>query len=238
MFQSGFLHILVISSYQILVVCSERDVYIDAGGRNGDTLRYFARDPLPSDKHSSAGAFKKVLNPKGKDVSNFHIHVFEALPSWCVGIDRVYRRGLSTGWKMKSFHLHCPTAVWDVNGTVNFFEDGRLKSRKAGSSIFRQKNSSRNPVQVSALDFSGWMKESFQERDYILLKMDIEGAEYKVLTKMIKDNTLCLIDKLVIEWHCQEKKEHCGGMDLVSRKAILSSLDKARSCGLHVVEWH
>lgn len=42
--------------------------------------------------------------------------------------------------------------------------------------------------------------------------MDIEGAEYNVLSKMIKDKSLAYIDELYVEWHYKkidiDFKEH------------------------------
>ena len=37
--------------------------------------------------------------------------------------------------------------------------------------------------------------------DIIFGKMDIEGAEYHVLPKMIKDGTIKYINEIYIEWH-------------------------------------
>jgi FkbM family methyltransferase len=58
-----------------------------------------------------------------------------------------------------------------------------------------------DPVLVECIDFSKWIKDNFSKEDYIFLKMDIEGSEYKILPKMINDGTISYIDALVIEWH-------------------------------------
>ena len=57
------------------------------------------------------------------------------------------------------------------------------------------------PVSVECIDFSKWIKDNFSKEDYIFVKMDIEGSEYKILPKMIEDGTMSYIDTLVIEWH-------------------------------------
>ena len=48
-------------------------------------------------------------------------------------------------------------------------------------------------VQVEAVDFSKWLENTFQADDYIVLKMDIEGSEYEVLSKMMVDNSIDLV---------------------------------------------
>ena len=43
--------------------------------------------------------------------------------------------------------------------------------------------------------------DNFSKDDYIVIKMDIEGAEYKVLPKMIEDGSIEYINSAYIEWH-------------------------------------
>lgn len=54
---------------------------------------------------------------------------------------------------------------------------------------------------VPCIDFSQWLKREFTSDDFIHLKLDIEGAEYEVLQKMMADKTIELIKELVCEWH-------------------------------------
>lgn len=55
--------------------------------------------------------------------------------------------------------------------------------------------------EVKSIDFSSFLKETVNEEDYVLIKMDIEGSEFSVLDKMIKDNTIELIDDIYVEFH-------------------------------------
>ena len=48
---------------------------------------------------------------------------------------------------------------------------------------------------------SKWITDNFTKDDYIILKMDIEGAEYEVLNKMIDDNSIKYINKLYVDFH-------------------------------------
>ena len=59
---------------------------------------------------------------------------------------------------------------------------------------------------VEQIDLSAWMKASFSKDDFLVLKMDIEGAEHEVLPKMIRDGTLSLVDVLL--WECHTKHAH------------------------------
>jgi FkbM family methyltransferase len=56
-------------------------------------------------------------------------------------------------------------------------------------------------LEVKCIDFSKYLKNNFNKNDYVICKMDIEGAEYDVLGKLIDDGTIDLIDEIYIEWH-------------------------------------
>lgn len=59
----------------------------------------------------------------------------------------------------------------------------------------------RNEIKVECIDFCDFLKQNTTQNDAIIIKFDIEGAEYQVLEKMIKNNLLKNIKKIYIEWH-------------------------------------
>lgn len=87
-------------------------------------------------------------------------------------------------------------AVWIKDGTVNFHIGGRDDSASvagtSGHSDFITKR-------VKCIDFSKFVSEL--PDDYIVCSMDIEGAEYQVLEKMLQDKTIDKINELDIEFH-------------------------------------
>ena len=68
---------------------------------------------------------------------------------------------------------------------------------------------SHHPVNVSALHFAAWIKDEIVGRRVpdgakppaILMKLDIEGDELKVLENMLKLNVLCAINLITWEYH-------------------------------------
>ena len=83
--------------------------------------------------------------------------------------------------------------------------------------------------EVEAIDFSKWVLENFTEEDFIILKMDIEGSEYKVLPKMIEDGSIKFINKLIIEWHNWQFPQY---------NELTSSLStEISSSGVQVIGW-
>ena len=91
-------------------------------------------------------------------------------------------------------------AIWIDNDIHNFnLQRGGVSG---ASSLFMKTNLRHFKIaQVRCIDFSKWILDKFNKDDYIILKLDIEGAEYDVLEKMIKDGSLEYINKLLIEWH-------------------------------------
>lgn len=91
-------------------------------------------------------------------------------------------------------------AIWNKEGTIEFFlgddtlSSSLLKDKKTG-------NLSKIPVKVDSVDFGQWLKKRFELKDYIFVKLDIEGAEYEVLDKMLADGTIAYVDRLYVEFH-------------------------------------
>lgn len=90
-------------------------------------------------------------------------------------------------------------AVWVEDTTLTFYY-GKNKPGRSGSLILGKKDTTRSTTQVTAIDFDKWIKDTFKN-DKIILKMDIEGAEYKVLDHMIKGGSINNLELLFIEWH-------------------------------------
>lgn len=120
-----------------------------------------------------------------------------------------------------------PKAVWIEDGIVTFWESGRENAgfvagtSYAGAPIKKRK--------VPAIDFSYFVSQL--PRAYIYCSMDIEGSEYKVLEKMIKDNTINRINMIEIEFHHRFMKDYTE----VESLAIVRELNK-RNVGVILKE--
>jgi len=101
-------------------------------------------------------------------------------------------------------------AAWVCDGELKFYLSKRNPSLVQGSSVYREKRTGNldkeHPQKIPCIDFSKWIKNTFQPDDNIIVKMNIEGAEYDILEKMIADDTLKYIKKLFVQFHW----ERCG----------------------------
>jgi FkbM family methyltransferase len=90
-------------------------------------------------------------------------------------------------------------AVWIENTkqtlvVCNDIDASHLASESCGASV-------QNNVEVECIDFSTWTSAHIAPSDYAILKMDIEGAEFSVLSKLIADGTIHLYKECWVEWH-------------------------------------
>ena len=91
-------------------------------------------------------------------------------------------------------------AIWINDDGVDFY----IGIDTSSSSIMKHKNTgdiSKVPTKVESVDFGQWLKRNFKRQDFILVKLDIEGAEYAVLEKMLGDGTIKYVDVLFAEFH-------------------------------------
>lgn len=157
-----------------------RRVLVDCGANNCNVLRDFIR------QHPG-----------------FEFHAFEPQPELA-----------GEGARVIAEHPGVPItftnkAVWVRDETLPMFLATHWgpTTHKGGSSLLQKhaKGISAidydHPVNVEAFDFSNWLAETVTAQDYVIVKMDIEGAEYDVLEKIIRDGNAGLIDELIIEWH-------------------------------------
>lgn len=121
------------------------------------------------------------------------------------------------------------SVAWVSGGTTEFFQskrDEKLSASQVATS-FRCNDSSHmrgnphgsatmvdakshwnrfirkgQPVQVGMRDFAQWFAAlKLAARDYVVLKIDIEGAEHAVLQSLLEQPHACEVDEWLVEWH-------------------------------------
>ena len=108
--------------------------------------------------------------------------------------------------QLQEIHQDNPTihiqnsAVW-INDDVKKFH--LSEEYTDGSSLLNSLNNLKDDhyLEIPCFDLSTWIADTFSEEDYLILKLDIEGAEYEVLNKLIDDGNISLINELWGEWH-------------------------------------
>ena len=108
-------------------------------------------------------------------------------------------------------------AAWIEDGEVEF---ARVRGLRGwDSTVMRAKNArgewtgAGEVIRVPCFDFSSWLR-GLPERP--IVKLDVEGAEFPILEKLVEDGSDVLVAELLVEWHDDKM-----AADHAERKAIL-----------------
>ena len=110
-------------------------------------------------------------------------------------------------------------AAWVEDGQIEFAHVSGL--RGWDSTVMRDKNARNewaraDAIQVPCFDFSAWLR-GLPERP--IVKLDVEGAEFPILERLVDEGTDLLVAELLVEWHDDKMPAYEG------RKAeLLTSL--------------
>lgn len=152
-------------------------IYIDLGAYNGDSVEQFIN-------------WGQVLG----DISEAEIYAFDPI------------KGFEAEWEdIKTRQQKHVGSIEFIQSAAWIDEDGLefsyWKEQPLGSTVMAQKRNwyAGQIIGVKSFDFSEFLWQ-FDGKE-IIIKMDIEGAEYPVLEKMIADGTDKLVKLMMIEFH-------------------------------------
>ena len=165
-----------------------KNLFLDLGTHLGQGLSHFAEmlrmdntwevasfeaNPITYNNFCQTKVFTELSNKLNATFNNKAIYIQDGLTT--INVETPPNEG-ETG--MGSSII--PLSMWDPwNGTTKQFF--------------------KTSYEVECVDFSKIVGE--HKGKNIFCKMDIEGAEFLVLDKMIKDNTLLLMQEIWIEFH-------------------------------------
>ncbi|KAG0628964.1 hypothetical protein M758_1G066600 [Ceratodon purpureus] len=111
-----------------------------------------------------------------------------------------------------------PFAAWVRNETLMFGSDSSgtsFTSRHVGMGRIHQHVQSGTPklerdqlIEVQGIDIAEWIRSVASEDDFVVVKMDVEGAEYELLPRLMTTGVICLVDELFLECH-YNRWQHC-----------------------------
>lgn len=148
-------------------------VFIDLGAYDGDSIKAFYGMDLPV------------------PYTQFDIYAFEPNPLFAEPLAQLARENPRITLSKKAAYISSGLQDWGMDQSQT----------PMGSTLMRTKRNWDAAVKttVECFDFSKWLKKF--RGSYVIVKMDIEGAEYDVLEKMIADGTDDIPAKMMIEFH-------------------------------------
>ncbi|KAG0651315.1 Molybdate transporter [Hyphodiscus hymeniophilus] len=173
-----------------------RYIFVDLGANRGDSLEVF----LGSEDAKFKYDFPR---PEWATYKQADIYLFEANPVFNTPLVLSKEKYAAQGINVNIF----PSTVVDVrDGTRTFFLDTVNTAHDFwGSSIYADHPdavaSHSNGTELSAINISRWLLMNTLPRDFVVVKMDIEGAEYEVIPHMAEMSAWTVMDHLLVEWH-------------------------------------
>ncbi|KAI9077776.1 hypothetical protein K1719_040262 [Acacia pycnantha] len=197
-----------------------RYVYVDVGARSYG---------------SSIGSWFRKQYPKQN--KTFHVYAIEA--------DKTFHQ--EYGLKKRITLL--PYAAWVKNETLTFEiqrEPGNLgETRGRGMGRIQ-------PLQfagdhdgevekIQGFDFAEWLKNTVSKNDFVVMKMDVEGAEFDLIPRLYETGAICLVDELFLECHYNRWQRCCPGQRSSkyerTYEQCLALFDSLRQRGVLVHQW-
>ena len=205
-----------------------RYVYVDVGARSYG---------------SSIGSWFKKQYPKQN--KTFDVYAIEA--------DKAFHEEYRL--KKKKVTL-LPYAAWVRNESLMFEinrDPGKEveeddKAKRGMGRIQPAKNSGgggggskREVNEIQGFDFAEWLKSTVTERDFVVMKMDVEGTEFDLIPRLFETGAICLIDEIFLECHYNRWQRCCPGERSAKyEKSYGQCLDLFRSLresGVLVHQW-
>ena len=143
-------------------------------------------------------------------------------------------------------------AIWINDNKINFTSRGknttelRMKHNEGilqggGSHISITRSDANIPEHVDTsenmvdcISFSNFVESIHNKYEKIIVKMDIEGAEFEIIEDMIKNNTIQYIDTLYMETHGRFKTQNINEANNID--SIL--IEKCKKHINNVIKWY
>ena len=174
-----------------------KNVYFDLGANNGDSIENF----LNMNYLSNGGDIRSKI-PAEKLNKKWTIYAIEGNSAFDLNLLYIKNKYKITGHEII---LYNGTIVSNYDGFITFYIDQNNQyGNQVGSSVLANHPdiilSKKVNVKKPCIDFARLLRV-YSQKDFIVVKMDIEGAEFDLLIHLIKENVLSLIDVLVVEYH-------------------------------------
>lgn len=153
-----------------------KTIFIDGGARVGESIESF---------------ITKNPNLLGCD-----IHLFECNPNHLEKLNN-----LQFAYPEYNIFVH-NEALWNEEGEQDFYFSVDIWG-DLGCTLNKNKRERldlNNPIKVKSMKLSNFL-DKLDIEDYIIIKLDIEGAEYEVVKDLLDTNKITMIKELYVEWH-------------------------------------
>jgi FkbM family methyltransferase len=187
---------------------SRRRIFIDIGANDGGSTSFFL-DPDNklilstdiSDISSQGGrkdSFIRGLGAKG----DWEVVVVEPNFYYTPLLLELREKALKSNLA-RVFTVHNGTAVSSRGGNITFIYDNNVTHADAGATTMAESYSAVGPhfTLPAVTLYELFRLHKIRKSDFVVLKVDVEGAEYDLLKSAVLDRLQGRVDLLAVEWH-------------------------------------
>jgi FkbM family methyltransferase len=214
-----------------------RNIYIDVGANDGSSVRTFIDEMLNITgngrdvAHNGIQAIEAFSSPFYDKAISWTVHAFEPNPRYNSQLEDTCKHLLTTK-KTASCRLHLGTAMFVKDGNMTFYSDQENgNTGDAGASLKSTSRSikpSHASYSVHVVDVvSLFARMHIRRSDFVVLKLDVEGAEFEIVRRILLHGLMDYIDKIAVEWHHTNYWVFgAGGDDSPERKKVTEEYTK------------
>ena len=181
-----------------------RHIFVDFGANNGLSVSSFI--------WGTANDFRNKLNPEERalvDVSlnlttgsnvttDWEAHVLEANPAYTESLI-AQQQEFDSKKTTRSYTLYQSTAITTYDGIVQLILDNNKTGAEGSTTVSDSRSAVGKRINVTAIDILTFFRKlRIRPTDHVIVKMDVEGAEYAIVQRMITYCIFPLIDKIAI----------------------------------------
>jgi FkbM family methyltransferase len=196
-----------------------RKIHIDIGANNGDSVLTYITLMLPNSsieiRHDrinypsndgslkSGGFTSPIKKPKWIAYGDWEVYAVEANEIYKAELAETKSIIESIGG-VQAMHLLTGQAVGTYDGHTEFILDGLAGPGSAGSTTKAESKSAIGKrLSIKMIDIKIFLLDfvKIRRKDFVSIKIDIEGAEYDLLRHMLSHDLLKFIDRIAVEWY-------------------------------------
>lgn len=157
-----------------------KKIFIDGGAHKGESI--------------------EILLDKRSDLNGCEVHFYEANPDLISELKNIASQNNNYNITIH----HC--ALLDKTGETDFLESVARWNTLASTVIPSMnevgglKLDRDNPKKIPTESLSNILKQ-YDNEDYIVVKLDVEGSEYYIISDLFESGEINKINELYIEWH-------------------------------------
>ena len=207
-----------IANATLLAGCTR--IYLDLGSNTGNVLRsLFEPEAFP--RATLQPIFRQYFGQRGAERrASVCAVAFEPNPLHVSRLESIEERFRTQGARLTVLTTTAASTADTHNVSFYPYPDGPKEAPAWGATLFKRPdgalNSRTSAVPVDTVDLTRWMSTVLDragtDSPTVIMKMDIEGAEFDVATRLLALGVLCRLRVLLVEFHAQPKKLSARGV--------------------------